>query len=58
MFIINNGAVQNKPTGGKVGSGKIVGQYLIRILQRTNLAEKQYSCMYDYSVPERNFVTG
>ena len=40
MFRINNRKVQNKRTGEKFGSEKKIVQYLIRTVQRGNLAEK------------------
>ena len=41
MFRINNRKVQNKRTGEKFGSEKKIVQYLIRTVQRGNLAEKE-----------------
>ena len=38
MFKINNRKVQNKRTGEKFGSEKIIVRYLIRIVERGNLA--------------------
>ena len=40
MFKINNRTVQNKRTGEKFGPDKIIAQYIIRIVQRVNIAEK------------------
>ena len=40
MFKIYNRTVQNKLTGEKFGSEKIIAQYVIRIVQRGNLAEQ------------------
>ena len=40
MFKIYNRKVQNKRTGEKFGSEKIIAQYVIRIVQRGNLAEQ------------------
>lgn len=54
MFKIKNCKVQNKRTGEKFGTEKIIVRYLIRIVQRGNLAEKK-SFMYDYSVLESIF---
>ena len=54
MFKIKNCKVQNKRTGEKFGTEKIIVRYLIRIVQRGNLAEKK-PFMYDYSVLESIF---
>ena len=40
MFKINNRSVQNKRTGKKFGPVKIIVLYLIRIMRRGNLPEK------------------
>ena len=52
IFKINNRTEQNKRTGEKFGSEKIIVQYLIRIVQRRNLPEKKFSYMCDYLVHE------
>ena len=43
MFKINNSIMQKKFTGEKFGPEKIIAQYLIRIVQRLNLAGKKIS---------------
>ena len=46
MFIISNGAVQNKWTLEKFGPETIIVPYLIRIVQRGNFTEKKNrTCM-------------
>ena len=41
MFKINNRTEQNKRTGEKFGQQKMIVQYLLKIVQRGNLAEKK-----------------
>lgn len=48
----------NKSTVKKSGPGKRIVQYLIRSVQKGNLAEKKLSYMYDKSVPESTLKLG